>query len=66
MIHFFMASDFISLAEDYSQYRTDYCPSVLNALLGLLNKTTAEVDFVDVGAVRVSGQEWSTLLGFGR
>jgi ubiquinone/menaquinone biosynthesis C-methylase UbiE len=50
MTHIFKAGDFTSLAEDYSQYRPDYCPSVLNALLGLLNKTTAEVDFVDVGA----------------
>ena len=42
--------DFTGLAKDYSQHRPDYCPSVLWALLGLLNKSVAEVDFVDVGA----------------
>jgi SAM-dependent methyltransferase len=44
------AGDFTGLAKDYSQHRSDYCPSVLNALLGLLQKPTVEVDFVDVGA----------------
>lgn len=44
------AGDFTGLAKDYSQHRPDYCPSVLNALLGLLDKPTDEVDFVDVGA----------------
>jgi SAM-dependent methyltransferase len=44
------AGDFTGLARDYSQHRPDYCPSVLNALLGLLQKPTVEVDFVDVGA----------------
>lgn len=44
------AGDFTGLAKDYSQNRPDYCPSVLNALLGLLDKPKAEVDFVDVGA----------------
>ncbi len=44
------AGDFTGLAKDYSQHRPDYCPSVLKALLGLLDKPTAEVDFVDVGA----------------
>jgi SAM-dependent methyltransferase len=44
------AGDFTGLAKDYSQHRPDYCPSVLNALLGLLGKPTSEVDFVDVGA----------------
>ena len=43
------AGDFTGLARDYSQHRPDYCPSVLNALLGLLQKPTVEVDFVDVG-----------------
>ena len=46
----FKAGDFTGLAEDYAQYRPDYCPSVLKALLGLLDKPAAEVDFVDVGA----------------
>ena len=44
------AGDFTGLAKDYSQHRPDYCPSVLKALLGLLEKPVAEVDFVDVGA----------------
>ncbi len=44
------AGDFTGLAKDYSQHRPDYCPSVLRALLGLIGKPTAEVDFVDVGA----------------
>lgn len=44
------AGDFTGLAKDYSQHRPDYCPSVLNALLGLLEKPVTEVDFVDVGA----------------
>lgn len=44
------AGDFTGLASDYSQHRPDYCPSVLKALLSILSKSTAEVDFVDVGA----------------
>ena len=44
------AGDFTGLAKDYSQSRPDYCPSVLKASLGLLDKTSAEIDFVDVGA----------------
>lgn len=44
------AGDFTGLAKDYSQHRPDYCPSVLKALLGLLGKPAAAVDFVDVGA----------------
>jgi len=44
------AGDFTGLAKDYSQHRPDYCPSVLNALLGMVQKPIAEVDFVDVGA----------------
>lgn len=44
------AGDFTGLADDYAQYRPDYSPSVLKALLGLLGKPAAEVDFVDVGA----------------
>lgn len=50
MTHTLKAGDFTGLAKDYSQHRPDYCPSVLNALLGLLCKPTSEVDFVDVGA----------------
>lgn len=44
------AGEFTGLAGDYSQHRPDYCPSVIQALLGLLDKPLAEVDFVDVGA----------------
>ncbi len=44
------AGDFTGLAQDYAQNRPDYCPSVLSALLGLLAKPTAAVDFADVGA----------------
>jgi SAM-dependent methyltransferase len=44
------AGDFTGLAQDYSLYRPDYCPSVLNALLGLLQKPVSEIDFIDVGA----------------
>lgn len=44
------SGDFTGLAQDYSQHRPDYCPSVLQALLGLLKKSSAEIDFVDVGA----------------
>jgi SAM-dependent methyltransferase len=42
--------DYTGLATEYSRHRPDYCPSVLSALLGLLDKPTAAVDFVDVGA----------------
>lgn len=50
MKNIFKAGDFTGLANDYSRYRPDYCPSILNALLGLLQKEITEVDFVDVGA----------------
>jgi SAM-dependent methyltransferase len=44
------AGDFTGLASDYSQHRPDYSKTVLNALLGMLDKNTQDVDFVDVGA----------------
>lgn len=44
------AGDFTGLASDYSQSRPDYCQSVLNALIGLLDKSASAIDFVDVGA----------------
>ena len=50
MTQILKSGDFTGLAKDYSQHRPDYCPSVLNALLGLLEKPVTEVDFVDVGA----------------
>lgn len=42
--------DFTGLAENYSKYRPAYSESVLTALLSLLGKPVAAVDFVDVGA----------------
>lgn len=45
-----LPGDFTGLAQDYSQHRPDYCPSILKALLGLLGKPTSEIDFLDVGA----------------
>lgn len=44
------AGDFTGLAEEYSKNRPDYCPSVLNALLGLFEKPNYALDVVDVGA----------------
>jgi SAM-dependent methyltransferase len=48
--HSVKSGDYTELASDYSMHRPDYSPSVLDALLGLLNKPVADVDFVDVGA----------------
>ena len=42
--------DFTNLAIDYSKNRPDYSPPVLDALLGLSQKSTNNMDFVDVGA----------------
>lgn len=44
------AGDFTGLAKDYSLHRPDYCPSVLKALVGLLDVQTEDIEFVDVGA----------------
>jgi SAM-dependent methyltransferase len=44
------AGDFTGLAADYSRHRPDYCPAVLSALLGLLERPAARLDVVDVGA----------------
>lgn len=44
------AGDFTGLAVDYSKNRPDYSPSILTALMALLNKPACEIDFVDVGA----------------
>jgi len=46
----YKSGDFTGLAADYSQHRPDYCPSVLNGLLGLIKIPTGKIDFVDVGA----------------
>lgn len=50
MTSFVKQGDFTGLAAAYSQHRPDYCPSVLDALLGLLDRPISEVRFVDVGA----------------
>jgi ubiquinone/menaquinone biosynthesis C-methylase UbiE len=50
MTQAFKAGDFTGLAGDYSQHRPDYSPSILRALLSLLNKPSTEVDFADIGA----------------
>lgn len=42
--------DFTGLADDYSNYRSGYAPSVRAALLGLLGRPPAELDVADVGA----------------
>jgi len=42
--------DFTGLAEKYSKYRPDYSNTVLDAILGTINKKTEDIDFVDVGA----------------
>jgi len=47
----FKSGDFTGLAEDYSNYRPDYCPSVLNGLLGLFEQDKNDLDFADIGAV---------------
>lgn len=50
MTQIFKSGDFTGLASDYSQNRPNYCPSVRNALLGLIEKPINEIDFVDIGA----------------
>lgn len=42
--------DFTHLAEKYANFRPDYAPSVLHAILGMVNKPNAAIDAVDVGA----------------
>ncbi|UPW20175.1 class I SAM-dependent methyltransferase [Agarivorans sp. TSD2052] len=42
--------DFSQLAEAYDQYRPDYSPNVLEAVLGLLDRDISECNFADVGA----------------
>ena len=41
---------FDSLAGDYAQYRPGYCPSIVPAILSLLQRPAREVDAADVGA----------------
>ena len=42
--------DFTGLGEKYSQNRPDYSKPVLKCILGLIDKPSKEIDFVDVGA----------------
>jgi len=42
--------NFDSLAGDYAQYRPGYAPSIVPAVLSLLERPAAEVDAVDIGA----------------
>ncbi|AEP09341.1 class I SAM-dependent methyltransferase [Micavibrio aeruginosavorus] len=42
--------DFTGLAQDYSDYRPDYSPAVLRAILSSAQVPVNEIDFVDVGA----------------
>ena len=42
--------DFSHLAKDYSSYRPKYSETVLDALLGLIDKPVDELDVADVGA----------------
>ncbi len=42
--------DFTGLAGDYSDYRPDYAPMVLRAILGASGQSPAAIDAVDVGA----------------
>lgn len=44
------AGDFTNLATDYTNYRPDYSPSVLTAILSLVGKPVNTIDFADVGA----------------
>ena len=45
MTNSFSAGDFTGLAKDYSANRPDYSNSVLQALLGLLDKSPDQIDF---------------------
>ena len=42
--------DFSNLAVNYSLYRPGYSPSVLNGLVGLLEKSPSNCSFADIGA----------------
>jgi len=46
----YKAGDFTGLAGDYSNNRPDYCPSVMKAILGLVEKNVSDIDFADIGA----------------
>lgn len=42
--------DFTGLASNYSKFRPTYSETVLDALLGIVNKPCEKIDYVDVGA----------------
>lgn len=42
--------DFTKLAKMYSSYRPGYASSILQAILGIVNKPASQIDFADVGA----------------
>ena len=42
--------DFTGLAQNYAEYRPGYSDSVLTAILALVGKPVAEIDYADVGA----------------
>ena len=42
--------DFTGLAQNYTENRPDYSPSVLTSLLALVDKKNEEIDFADIGA----------------
>ena len=42
--------DFTGLAENYAKFRQGYAPSVLTAVLSLINKAPVDIDAVDFGA----------------
>lgn len=44
------AGDFTQLANNYAKYRPSYSKTVLKAILGVTDKKTSDIDFVDVGA----------------
>jgi SAM-dependent methyltransferase len=50
MTNMLKLGEFTGLAENYSQNRPNYSNSVLNSLLGYINKDSKLIDFVDVGA----------------
>lgn len=50
MVVKYKMGEYTNLAENYSNYRPDYCPSIPGALLDFIEKNNNDVDFVDVGA----------------
>lgn len=44
------AGDFTTLAQNYSKYRPGYAEHAISAILGVINKPSFNLNFVDVGA----------------